>query len=100
MAFPSPARVGLFGISACLEAPSEKDQDEVEEATTEALSGCVCVCVSVARQEHQTNFEELEGLIAMVSCLHEAVLPAVHVWRPPQKRIRMRWKRRRPRHFQ
>ena len=47
MAFPSPARVGLFGISACLEAPSEKDQDEVEEATTEALSGCVCVCVCV-----------------------------------------------------
>ena len=47
MAFPSPARVGLFGISACLEAPSEKDQDEVEEATTEALSGWVCVCVCV-----------------------------------------------------
>ena len=49
MAFPSPARVGLFGISACLEAPSEKDQDEVEEATTEALSGCVCVCVCVCK---------------------------------------------------
>ena len=45
MAFPSPARVGLFGISACLEGRSEKDQDEVEEATTEALSVCVCVRV-------------------------------------------------------
>ena len=86
MAFPSPARVGLFGISACLEAPSEKDQDEVEEATTEALSGCVCVCVCVralafraARREHQTTFEELERLTAMVSCFHETVLPAAHV---------------------
>ena len=25
------------------------------------------------------NLEELEGLIAMVSCLHETVLPAAHV---------------------
>ena len=24
-------------------------------------------------------FEELEGLVAMVSCLHETVLPAAHV---------------------
>ena len=39
---------------------------------------CVCVCVKAARQEHQTNFEELEGLIAMGICLHEAVLPAAH----------------------
>ena len=35
MAFPSPARVGLFGISPCWEAAQEKD--DVEEATTEAL---------------------------------------------------------------
>ena len=31
-----------------LEAPSEKDQDEVEEATTEGtvrVGVCVCVCV-------------------------------------------------------
>ena len=45
----------------------------------------VCVCVrsdfasKAARREHQMNLEELEGLIAMVSCLHETVLPAAHV---------------------
>ena len=32
-----------------------------------------------ARREHQTNFEELDGLIAMVSCFHDSVLPAAHV---------------------
>ena len=50
---------------------------------------CVSVCVCVrarshfaskaARREHQTNFEELDGLIAMVSCFHDSVLPAAHV---------------------
>ena len=59
------------------------------------MSVCVCVCVFVyvcvcvrvrsdfaskaARREHQTNLEELEGLIPMISCFHESVLPAAHV---------------------
>ena len=61
---------------------------------------CVCVCArsdfasKAARREHQTNFEELEGLIAMVSCLHETVLPAAHVgllgispcWQAPKEK--------------
>ena len=38
------AHVGLFGISPCLEAPSEKDQDEVEEATTQTLQGACSCC--------------------------------------------------------
>ena len=44
---------------------------------------CVCVCShfasKAARREHQTNFDELDGLIAMVSCFHDSVLPAAHV---------------------
>ena len=53
------------------------------------LCVCVCVCVCVcarshfaskaAWREHQTKFEELDGLIAMVSCFHDSVLPAAHV---------------------
>ena len=43
------ARVGLFGISPCLEAPSEKDQDEVEEATTEALPGSLFLLVRASQ---------------------------------------------------
>ena len=49
----------------------------------DVLSVCVCVrshfASKAARREYQTNFEELEGLIAMVSCFHETVLPAAHV---------------------
>ena len=46
---------------------------------------CVCVCArshfasKAAWREHQTKFEELDGLIAMVSCFHDSVLPAAHV---------------------
>ena len=46
---------------------------------------CACVCArshfasKAARREHQTNFDELDGLIAMVSCFHDSVLPAAHV---------------------
>ena len=45
------------------------------------LSVCVCVhfALKAGWREHQTNFEELEGLIAMISCFHESVLPAAHV---------------------
>ena len=40
--------VGLFGISPCLEA-SEKDQDEVEGATTEALPGSLFLLVRASQ---------------------------------------------------
>ena len=42
------AHVGLFGISPCLEA-SEKDQDEVEGATTEALPGSLFLLVRASQ---------------------------------------------------
>ena len=40
--------VGLFGISPCLEA-SEKDQDEVEGAATEALPGSLFLLVRASQ---------------------------------------------------
>ena len=62
------------------------DQGPLEPRDNENKARVVCpfgVCSDfaskAARREHQTNFEELEGLIAMVSCLHETVLPAAHV---------------------
>ena len=68
------------------------DQGPLEPRDSKSKARCpfgVCVCVracarshfasKAARRQHQTNFEELEGLIAMVSCFHETVLPAAHV---------------------
>ena len=78
-----------------------REVDNESKATVVCPFG-VCVCGRVrsdfaskaARREHQTNFEELEGLIAMVSCLHETVRPAAHVgllgislcWQAPKEK--------------
>ena len=70
----APARVS-FSDQGSLQ-PRE-DEDKARFACPFGV--CSDFASKAARREHQTNFEELEGLIARVSCLHETVLPAAHV---------------------
>ena len=81
------AHVGLFGISPCLEA-SEKDQDEVEGATTEALPGSLFLlvrasqfCVAPAGQTKLRSGGLREGWLTHVGGCAPCCRPRTRPWR-------------------
>ena len=81
------AHVGLFGISPCLEA-SEKDQDEVEGATTEALPGSLFLlvrasqfCVAPAGQTKLRSGGLREGCLTHVGGCAPCCRPRTRPWR-------------------
>ena len=61
------------------QGPLQPREDEDKARFACPFGVCSDFASKAARREHRTNFEELEGLVAMVSCLHETVLPAAHV---------------------
>ena len=71
----APARVCSFSE----QGPLQPREDEDKARFACPFGVCSDFAPKAARREHQTNFEELEGLIVMVSCLHETVLPAAPV---------------------
>ena len=81
------AHVSLFGISPCLEA-SEKDQDEVEGATTEALPGSLFLlvrasqfCVAPAGQTKLRSGGLREGWLTHVGGCAPCCRPRTRPWR-------------------
>ena len=79
--------VGLFGISPCLEA-SEKDQDEVEGAATEALPGSLFLlvrasqfCVVFAGQTKLRSGGLREGWLTHVGGCAPCCRPRTRPWR-------------------
>ena len=61
------------------QGPLQPREDEDKARFACPFGVCSDFASKAARREHQTNFEELEGLIARVSCLHETVPSAAHV---------------------
>ena len=61
------------------QGPLQPREDEDKARFACPFGVCSDFASKAARREHRTNFEELEGLVAMVSCLHGTVLPAAHV---------------------